>query len=738
MSNLSPSRPLIAFTLLKQCSELMHTDLLGGVALLIRPVVANLSGRVYDSRILAERLASAYGLDLPGDALEDFTQRLLDSGILISEELQGGMKRAVYAQQPQTSVEDSSEEFQQILDEFVSHARKLLNRAGQEFEEQELHSAFLRHLATLDFSAIRAKPVVRTDADTKLLGPSTKDQISLSENLQRDASLDAIVASYVIGLQVTGGDRLALLAKVADGALAAELVLDLRAPHSVPRLTNTTVVIDTPLILSLLDLSSSQDKEDAKRLLSSVTEAGAKIAAFHHSIEEAEGVLVATNNARGFGEAYGPAIARLSNSRYRAYYESMTGKIASTWQQKHHFEIVQETATHFYKNFSGDDEEALTAHLRFSLADRLLTRERDAKSVAETIRRLGGIRISINNIASCRMIFVTPNGTLARRTSSFLREKKFLQKGDFSPIVTNRYLAGLCWLISGGESTQSPTTARLLSNCAAALQLRPEISLRTKRFLKDIDPEMAEHFEALMTNERAAQYLAEVTFNDPNLVTANNVEDIYTEVQRRAAEKVGSEKDAFYADKLTALEKEKSAAKEAENDLRSTLEALKLDAKNAQVRAEKLAEDATTISTEYSEQKSTLDFQQSKIELLENTVQQLSSTASESTLQLSQYRATARVAAGTRAQRWARIIRVFLAILLFALTLAIGYLDKFILPALPPAYQAFGNGALIATQALLSIVGLSTFTNWANKPFVALQNSIYRNRLESLGIPDHD
>lgn len=738
MSTLNPSRPLIAFTLLKQCSELMHTDLLGGVALLIRPVVANLSGRVYDSRVLAERLGSAYGLDLPGDALEDFTQRLLDSGILISEELEGGVRRAIYAQQPESLVEDSSEEFQQILDDFVAHARKLLERAGQEFDEQELHGAFLRHLATLDFSAIRAKPVIAQDAESKLLGPSTKDQINLSEQLQREASLDAIIASYVTGLHSSGGDRLALLAKVADGALAAELVLDLRAPHSVPRLTSTTVVIDTPLILSLLDLSSSQDKEDAKRLLGSITEAGAKIAAFHHSIEEAEGVLAATNNARGAGEAYGPAIARLSNSRYRAYYESMTGKIASTWQQKHHYEIIQETATHFYKNFSEGDEEALTSYLRFSLADRLLTRERDAKSVAETIRRLGGARISINDVASCRMMFVTPNGTLARRTSAFLREKNFIQKGDFSPIVTNRYLAGLCWLISGGKSTQSPTTARLLSNCAAALQLRPEISHRAKRFLKDIDPEMAAHFEALMTNERAAQYLAEATFNDPNLVTANNVEDIYAEAQRRAAEKVGNEKDAFYAEKLTALEEEKLAAKAAEMELREKLDAVKQEAESTRLRADLLEKDASHIADEHSKQQSTLERQQSRIESLEMTLQQLSSQASESTSQLSNYRKTARITADARAHRWVKKIRVALAVLLFALTFALGYLDKFILPALPTAYQSIGNATLIVVQALLSIVGLSIFTDWADKPFAALQKRIYRSRLESLGIPDQD
>jgi transcriptional antiterminator Rof (Rho-off) len=298
--------------------------------------------------------------------------------------------------------------------------------------------------------------------------------------------------------------------------------------------------------------------------------------------------------------------------------------------------------------------------------------------------------------------------------------------------VTNRYLAGLCWLISGGKSTQSPTTARLLSNCAAALQLRPEISLRTKRFLKDIDPEMAAHFEALMTNERAAQYLAEVTFNDPNLVTANNVEDIYAEVQRRAAEKVSSEKDAFYAEKLTALEEEKLAAKAAEIELRKKLEAMELDAESSRLRADRMANDASHIADEHSKQRSTLEHQQSEILLLKTTLEQLTSAATASVSQLSQYRTAARTAADARAHRWTKRIRVTLAVLLFVLTLALGYSDKFILPALPTAYQALGNAVLIAVQALLSIVGLSIFTDWANKPFVALQNSPRPNHRHKL------
>lgn len=90
------SRPVIAFALLRQASDLLQNDLLSGVSLLIRPIVADLAGQLYDASKLADRMASAYGLSLPAAALEAFTARLLSAKILQREDLSGGLSRAVY------------------------------------------------------------------------------------------------------------------------------------------------------------------------------------------------------------------------------------------------------------------------------------------------------------------------------------------------------------------------------------------------------------------------------------------------------------------------------------------------------------------------------------------------------------------------------------------------------------------------------------------------------------------
>lgn len=731
------SRPVIAFALLRQCSELMRTDLLSGISVLIRSLVTDLANELFDSRVLADRLASAYGLSIPAAALEGMTHRLVAANVLRIEQLQSGLTRAVYIGTAEESLiePDAERDFQEVLDDFLLHAQQRLVAAGKELTDDILTKGFLRHLATLDFSAIRAKPQVVSDATKKIVGPAAREQLALSAELAEQAAMDSLVASYIASLQEHQPARLQLLAKVADGALAAELVFDLQAPTAVSRLTNTTIVVDTPLILSYLDLSSSQETLDVKSLFGQIKETGAKIAAYQHSIEEAEGVLRAIQNARNVGDAYGPSVHRLSNSMFRAYFESMIGSVARVWTQVHHLEVIPEAAAQFHKNFTQIEEEGLMAAIRLSAVDRVQTRERDAKSVAETMRRLAGAHVPISSVASCRFIFTTSNAALQRRAAAYLNREKFVLDGEFTPIVTSRYLSGLCWLMCGGKSDQSPTMARLLANCAAALRLKPEIAERTKRFLAAIDPEKAKHFEALMTNERASQYLIEVTLGDMNVVTANNVEDIFEEVQRRAAEKVAIEKDQYYLGQLAAVKADARAAEEETERLRESLQRTQLEVDARKMEIRDFAQRASDLQTKHDESQARLTEQSDQLRTLVALTTDATNKASEAQRLLTEQWERSRNIANRFAEHRTRQIRWAGVATMFALSLGVGYLDKFIIPVLPAAQQAWGNFVLIVLQASLAISGLGLLVDrFVHSPLERLRKRIYSQRLAELGV----
>ena len=191
------SRPVIAFAPLRQCSELMQTDLLSSVAVLIRPLVSDLANEVYDARVLAERLAASYGLSFPSAALESFTDRLVSAKVLRIEQAGAGLTRAMYCVQEPTTPVDRNEEndFQEIIDDFLLHANKLLGVANISISAEKLTLGFLHHLATLDFSAIRAKPIIKKEDKGTIIGPAMREQIALSEQLADDAIIDSLVAS---------------------------------------------------------------------------------------------------------------------------------------------------------------------------------------------------------------------------------------------------------------------------------------------------------------------------------------------------------------------------------------------------------------------------------------------------------------------------------------------------------------------------------------------------------------
>ena len=731
------SRPVIAFALLRQSGEMLQTDLLGGVAVLIRPLVSDLAGQTYDATVLANRVAKAYGISLPASALEGFMQRFVAAQVLRIEKVTATNSRAVYCEQEITSYvgADEEKEFQRLLDDYLQYAKPLLSRVKVIISNEDLISGFLTHLSTFDFSAALARPLIADSVDDKatIQGPGAKEKKALSESLSSSATIDVMVAGYVSHLRYNNPYLLAMLARVADGALGVELVLDLQAPTSVPRLSNTIVVVDSPIMLSYLDLSSKQDHEAAIVLLDQIVAAGAKLAVFRHSIDEGEGVLKAIQSARGRNEAYGPTVARLSNSQYRAYFESMINRIGASLQGK--FELIQEASSPFYKNFSVGDEEELTADIHFSLVDRRLTRERDAKSVAETMRRQGGAHVPLNQVWSSRYLFVTGNRALQERVAKFLWRKQFVAKDEFVPVVTDRYMSGICWLISGGKSEQSPTVARLLANCAQALRIRPELADRTKKFIAGLDEAKARHFEALMTNDRASQYLVEVTAGNPNVFTSLDMDVVIDEMERRSAEKVAKEKDDYYLPQIENMELRFSVEQRARNKTELQLEGLTVENSIKSEETTYLGEQLRRLEAISEKQADDINTQLAASKENALIIVALSTAVKAGAEEASRIKKGIIQAASRYADRMAFLSKISGAILFFAIAGGLGYIDKFVIPQLPPLWQDWGNIGFIISQALVGLLGLGVISDkFLGKPLQHWRNQWFLNRLKEAGV----
>jgi len=129
------------------------------------------------------------------------------------------------------------------------------------------------------------------------------------------------------------------------------------------------------------------------------------------------------------------------------------------------------------------------------------------------------------------------------------------------PIVTDRFLSGILWIAQGGKGHDIPRR-KLLANCMSAMIPRRDIVTKMYSFLAQVDSQKAAQFEALIANDRCAYYLMEQTLGDRDLVTLDNCQAIYENVERATAEKVILEKDAVIATR----DQEHSAALQAVRD----------------------------------------------------------------------------------------------------------------------------------------------------------------------------
>lgn len=104
-------------------------------------------------------------------------------------------------------------------------------------------------------------------------------------------------------------------------------------------------------------------------------------------------------------------------------------------------------------------------------------------------------------------VFITDNASVARRAALFLREDKIYSDRDVPAAVTDRHLAGLMLVLFGAQASTQLAHQKLIANCASALEPSQELLSSITTFLSGLDENRAEHFRAIMTTQRSAQYM---------------------------------------------------------------------------------------------------------------------------------------------------------------------------------------------------------------------------------------
>jgi hypothetical protein len=449
----------------------------------------------------------------------------------------------VYAQIEEDYTEVTAKDVGYVLDQFVDFARPLIADKGlEQLDDEAIKESFLQHIVDLDFVGILLKPTRSENSEgrPKLSLPKSDEQREWEEDKASRAKIDVLCASFIVDIYQRDRPLYELVARITAGALVSEVVLNFQNPEANVSLNQLRVILDAPFLMDVLDLAG----QDASRVAATVCEQlranGAQLAVFRHSVEEMKENLGAVIGAVEAGEGHGPTARRLADRSFRAYASSIRQSPNARLDQEKIKVIDAPHNTRVFQWFTQEDQEQLYRSLGYYHNRK--AQERDAASVAGVIRLREGLRVRMGKFQTCRTLFVTSNPWVADRSRRVLGKTRVYDESDVPPALTDRYLAGLLWVLYGGKAGELPGQV-LLANCAAAIEPKADLIKRMHKFLVGVDGKQAEYFQALMTEERAAQYLSQLSLGESSYISQDNAELVLETMKLALLEKHERERE---------------------------------------------------------------------------------------------------------------------------------------------------------------------------------------------------
>lgn len=523
-------RSLIAFAFLAQ-AKAGETDLLSGLSPIFKPIAKANQGKKFVPEDFARQVGELYGLRIHPWAIEDFAPRLERGGVLQKVQISTHVHEFVYAPVQEEFAAVSEADIANLLGSFRQFARPLLHQNQESVPDTELDEAFLRQFRDMNFLEALLRPDRPDDGNgrqRKLRLPKSKEQLAWETENEKAARLQVLCASFILHLHRTDTASYQLLLSIGSGALVSEVILDCQAPAISKQLDGLVVVLDAPFLMSLLDLSSEESHEFASAVCEELRTHSAQVVTFRHCLDELGDNLRAVVSRVREGTGFGATARRLNSGAFAAYANSILAdpekRLATAGIRV--IEIPETSRT--FQFFTDQDEKELFDALGYY--ENPLAQERDAASIASIVRLRKGQRSRMAGITAIGHIFVTENQFVVRRATRFLADKQLFRPGEVPPAITDRYLAGLLWVMYGGKAADLAPKL-LLANCAAALEPRSDLIAKMLRFLHEVSPEQEKHFTALMTDERAGQHLMQLTLGDSQFLTRDNAVAILEDVK---------------------------------------------------------------------------------------------------------------------------------------------------------------------------------------------------------------
>ncbi|SMO77511.1 hypothetical protein SAMN06266982_1188 [Propioniciclava tarda] len=448
------------------------------------------------------------------------------------------------------------------------------------------------HQTVLDREAAAAALYAQIEDDTvDLLRVAVRADPYRRRALSDDTSY--VVSDFIANVARADPQGYDAIVAAAKGTMLAAAIQIPNLERIESKFVNTTLYLDSPLLLQLVGLEGPEAQSAVSEVLRVARTAGAKVACFEHSVDEAEGVIRANAEAR---RRPGKVPTRITGIQAWAIKSNLDHHDLLIESEKfrskvsHQAITVEERPDHIPRIEVSEDglREALESAIAYR-TDEPLLRDLDSLVAIHNLRRGS----SSAAIESCRAVLITDNDAVARVARSF-----FSREGHQWPVATSMSdLATILYLKTPQEASTLPS---LLLVAEAFAGLEPGSALWT-RFLKIVEGQAekgdvtAEDIALLCHSEESRRFLMEATLGRADKVSDESVSEILERAKQYASAPARADA-ALDAVKRKVAEEQRDATNERLSRTEQEVEGLKSGVLDANLRAKRLEENIQEVA----------------------------------------------------------------------------------------------------------------------------------------------
>ncbi|TRN25021.1 hypothetical protein [Vibrio furnissii] len=584
-------------------------DIVTGLLPLFSPILEGKEGLEFDPMSFCDDVRKMYGIEMHPYVAEDLSKKLVDNGVLAIEKSRGKSEKIVIASVPVVQDKNLKSNVQSILETYESFSKSFLEKRGLLSSSINFSNAFISRLARVD---------------------SFAEVVSSSEN-SVDRALDYTFVRFVEHINRKGGKLKTSLNKLYSGSLLSEVVLSIQDPAMDEKsIAGKLFYIDMPVLLNVLGLNDEYSVECSRKLVALISKQGGIVTTTRQYIEEAEtAISLSLENYKQRGKRTTSLDRYLfKHSEHVLQARLARNKVKGLLSDSHQF-VLDDLRT----NISGHLQSVRAVELRDSIASALhwykkdVARINDAEAVAYVVARHN--YNSIRNVAESTTFLITPNEQLVSAANRVLYSLETFDKHEMTPLLTEKKLAMMLWVTSGGKG-EDVSSLTLISSCTRAMEMHRDISENMQRFIKNLPEEKVKQYEDVICNDRALYCLLdEVGFEDREVPL-----DEAEQYLQQARDRYHQEQKDFTVSHKTAIEEATFAVANAIEHRNKAISAVKEKANESLVKDKKNAELQSTIHSLTEQLASANEKLENRVAVLESAQKEASKANNEKISQL--------------------------------------------------------------------------------------------------------